>query len=92
MKKILLLTIIFTCFISSAFAHEYGAYLDEQVSYSVAPTSDLGFPLDDVFTSKNKGGFLGELHGTYLFPVTESLSIRPEIGLNSFNIDIEINY
>ena len=80
MKKRLLSTIIIIGFISSAYANTYGAYLGGQVGYSVASTSELGFPLDDVSTVKNKGGIVGELHGGYLFPITESLSLGPEIG------------
>ena len=92
MKKRLLSTIIIIGFISSAYANTYGAYLGGQVGYSVASTSELGFPLDDVSTVKNKGGLVGELHGGYLFSITESLSLGPEIGLSFFNINIEIKY
>ena len=89
MKKILS-TIIITGFISSAYANTFGAYLGGQVGYSAASTSELRFPLDDVSIVKNKGGLVGELDGGYLFSITESLSLGPEIGLSSFNIIIEI--
>lgn len=91
-KKILLLIIIFTGFISSAFAKTSGAYLGEQVGYSAASTSELGFPLDDVSNVKNKYGFVGELHGGCLFSITKSLSLGLDIGLSSLNIHIEIKY
>ena len=91
MKKILL-TIIFIGFISSAYANTFGAYLGGQVGYSAASTSELRFPLDDVSIVKNKGGLVGELDGGYLFSITQFLSLRAEIGLSSFNINIEIKY
>ena len=66
--------------------------MGEQVGYSAAPNSELRFPLDDVSTVKNKGGLVREIHGGYFFPITESLSLEPVIGLSSFNIMIEIKY
>ena len=92
MKKILLSIIIITGFTSSAYANTFGAYLGGQVGYSAASTSELEFPLGDVSTLKNKGGLVEELHSSYLFSITESLSLGLEIGLSSFNINIEIKY
>ena len=74
MKKILLATALITGFVGSASATGVGPYIGVQGGYS---WMNLGNNVS------HDDGLSGDIHAGYLFPLTSSLSLGPEMGLGT---------
>lgn len=85
MKKILLATALITGVVGSVSAANVGPYIAAQGGYSWMDSSH-----PDEVKVKNDSGMSGELHGGYLFPLTSSLSLGPEIGIGTNFYDYKL--
>ena len=74
MKKIILATALIAGFVGTASATGVGPYVGVQGGYS---WMNLGN------NTSHDDGLSGDIHAGYLFPLTNSLSLGPEIGLGS---------
>ena len=77
MKKILLAAALMTTLTATASAASVGPYVGFQGGYSFME----GNKVEGIAKIQNKNGFSGEVNAGYLFPLTDSLSLGPEIGI-----------